>query len=96
MEIQESDLESLIGTESYRGSAIKEALGEGRAAYGPINLFVDLESSMMEVKGPFFETMIDLRQLKQTEEGVSVTSLRERIDTVVQEQTEEHIIEAYW
>lgn len=96
MEFDESDLESLIGSKSYRSKAIREALSGGRAAYGPINLFVDLESSMMEVEGPFFNTMFDLRELKQTDSGVSVTDLREKIDSMILEQTEEHIIEAYW
>jgi len=96
MQFNESDLKSLIGSKSYRSKAIREALSEGRSAYGPVTLLVDHQSSMMEVQGPFFSTMFDLRELKQTEDGVSVTDLREKIDELITEQTEEHIVEAYW
>jgi len=96
MQITESDLERLVGTKSYRSNAVQEALSEGRAAYGPVNIYVDLETSMLEVEGPFFNTMLDLREMTQTTEGVSVADVREQIDDVVAEQTKEHVVEEFW
>jgi hypothetical protein len=96
MQLQESDLSTIVGTKEYRGHAVREAISEGRSAYGPITLFVDLETSVMEVEGPFFSTILDLRELQQTEDGVSVKAVRDELDSIVCEQTEEKIIEAYW
>jgi hypothetical protein len=96
MHITEDDLDRLIGTEQYRNTAVREALSEGRAAYGPVRLHVDLESSMLTVDGPFFETVFDLQTMKQTNEGASVKDVRQHIDNMIREQTQEHITEAYW
>jgi len=96
MQIQEDDLESIVGTKSYRSKAVKEALAQGRAAYGPITLEVDLEASLLTVDGPFFQSVLDLSQVTQTEDGASIKAVREEIDLIVREQTEEHLIEVYW
>lgn len=96
MDVTESDLESIVGTEQYRCSAIREALEEGKAAYGPINLKVREKVEMLEVEGPFFKKVFDLRQVEQTEIGPSVVSLRELIDEVISEETEDHIMECFW
>jgi len=96
MKFTESDLEAIIGTKSYRNNAIKESLNTGRAAYGPVDLFVETEASMMEVRGPFFDTVLDLRELTQTENGVSIKAVREEIDDVISSQVEEYIAEQFW
>jgi len=96
MKFTSSDLDNIIGSEQYRNNAIKESLSEGRAAYGPVDLFVETEASMMEVRGPFFNTVLDLRKLTQTEDGVSVKAVREEIDDVISSQVEEYIAEQFW
>lgn len=96
MQITESDLSELVGSKSYRSNAVQEALSEEKAAYGPINIYVDLESSMLEVEGPFFNSMLDLREMTRTTEGVSVADVRDRLDDLVVEQTEKHIVGEFW
>lgn len=96
MEFEEEDLEQIVGSKSYRGAAIKESLTNGRAAYGPVDLNVSLQTSIMEVRGPFFDTVLDLSQLQQTEDGVSIKAVREKLDEIIRDQTEEHLVETYW
>jgi len=96
MQIKEDDLERIIGTENYREAAVREAMSMGRAAYGPVNLEVDLEASLLTVSGPFFQSVIDLSQVTQTTEGASIQAVRQEIDKVVQRETEKYIAEVYW